>query len=137
MIELSREDSQIHGSERSFGLVFAMVFALIALWPLTKGGPLRWWAVAAASAFLVVGYVWPAVLRPLNVAWFRLGLLLSAVVTPVVMGLLYVTTFVPIGLVLRMAGRDVLGLKREPDRATYWIPRNGADSGQGTLRRQF
>src|SRR5438128_2708044 len=79
----------------------------------------------------------PAVMRPLNVIWFRLGLLLGAIVTPIVMGLLYVTTFVPTSLILRLAGRDLLGLEREPDRASYWVARDPPGGGQSTMKRQF
>jgi predicted membrane metal-binding protein len=125
------------GSERSFGLVFAIVFAIIALWPLPKGGLPHWWAIAASAAFLASGYLWPVVLRPLNIAWFRLGLLLSTIVTPVVMALLYLTTFVPTALVIRLAGRDLLGLKREPDRESYWTVRDGSNACRGTMQRQF
>jgi len=125
------------GSERSFGLVFAIVFAIIGLWPATQGGTSRLWAIMVALAFLALGYMWPAVLRPLNIAWFRFAIVLSAVVTPIVMVVLYVTTFLPTTLFLRLAGRDVLGLKREPDRASYWLIRDPPGPGQGTMKRQF
>jgi hypothetical protein len=73
------------GSERSFGLVFAIVFTTIALWPLVGGGTIRLWALLLAAAFVILGWAWPAVMRPLNVAWFRFGLLIGAVTTPIVM----------------------------------------------------
>ncbi len=80
-----RQDVKM-GSEWGFGLVFAIVFVIIALWPLAKAEAPRFWAIAVALAFLVLGYLRPAVLRPLNIAWFRISLLLGAAVTPVVMG---------------------------------------------------
>ncbi len=125
------------GSERSFGRVFAIAFAVIGFWPLIRGGAPHLWALLAAAAFLTLAYLRPAVLRPLNVIWFRLGLLLGAIVTPIVMGLLYVTTFVPTSLILRLAGRDLLGLEREPDRASYWVTRDPPGGGQSTMKRQF
>jgi hypothetical protein len=125
------------GSERSFGHVFAIAFAVIGLWPLTRGGAPHLWALLIAAASLMLAYLRPALLRPLNVIWFRLGLLLGAVVTPVVMGLLYVTTFVPTSLILRLAGRDSLGLEREPDKASYWVARDPPGGGQSTMKRQF
>ncbi len=138
MIDSSNKGPQIQiGSERSFGLVFAIVFAIIGLWPLTRGAFPHLWAFATMAACLILGQFWPSVLRPLNVAWFRLGLLLGAVVSPVVMALLYVTTFIPMATALRSAGRDLLGLKREPDRASYWIVRNGSGCDRGTMYRQF
>jgi saxitoxin biosynthesis operon SxtJ-like protein len=125
------------GSERSFGRVFAIAFTVIGLWPVIRGGAPHLWALLIAAAFLALAYLLPAVLRPLNVIWFRLGLLLGAVVTPVVMGLLYVTTFVPTSLILRLAGRDLLGLEREPGRASYWVARDPPGGGQSTMKRQF
>jgi hypothetical protein len=134
MIEPAGKHQDIEmGSERSFGRVFAIVFTVIGLWPLIRGGTPHLWALPIAAAFLALAYLRPAVLRPLNVVWFRLGLLLGAVVTPIVMGLLYVTTFVPTSLILRLAGRDALGLAPEPDRASYWVIRDPP----GGMKRQF
>ena len=104
-------------SEQSFALVFASVCTIVALWPWVRGGRVRLWAILVAVSFTLLGWAWPAVLWPLNVAWFRLGLLIGAVTTPVVLALLYVT-FLPTGLVLRLTGRDVLGLVREPGRSS-------------------
>jgi len=87
-----REKPEI-GSERSFSLVFAIVFGIIGAWPLTSGGAPRFWAFAVALVFLIPGYAKPVLLRPLNVAWFRLGSLMGAVMTPVGMAVLYLTTF--------------------------------------------
>jgi hypothetical protein len=137
MIEPPGKQDIEMGSERSFGRAFAVAFTVIGLWPLIRGGAPHLWALLTAAAFLALAYLRPAVLRPLNVIWFRLGLLLGAVVTPVVMGLLYVTTFVPTSLILRLAGRDLLGLERDPDRASYWIARDPPGGGQSTMKRQF
>ena len=132
-----RQDIKI-GSERSFGLVFALVFVIIAFWPVIKGdgGP-RFWAIEIALLLLVVGYVWPIVLRPLNIAWFRLGLVLSGIIVPAAMALLYVTTFLPVSLALRLAKSDPLGLKWEPNRDSYWILRDTRCSERGAMKRQF
>jgi Saxitoxin biosynthesis operon protein SxtJ len=125
------------GSERSFSLTFFIVFGIVAAWPLTSGGQPRFWAFGVALVFPILGYVKPALLRPLNVAWFRLGLLLGAIMTPVVMALLYLTTFLPTSFVLRFMGKDLLSLKREPDRASYWVTREKPGPDQGTMSRQF
>ena len=93
--------------------------------------------VLGISEVVFLGYAKPALLRPLNVAWFRLGLLMGVVMTPVVMGVLYLTTFLPTNLVLRFMGRDLLGLKREPDRASYWVAREKLGPEQSTMKRQF
>lgn len=137
MIEPSKRHDVEMGSERSFGVVFAVVFAIFALWPLTKGVAPRLWALVVALVFLALAFVWPAVLRPLNLVWFRLGLLLSAVVTPTIMALLYVIAVIPMGLALRLMKKDLLGLKREPDRASYWMDRDTPGPERGTMKRQF
>lgn len=89
------------GSERSFGLVFAALFAVIALWPLKSGGDIRLWALGAAAAFAVLALAVPRALKPLNIVWFKFGMLLHHVVTPVVMGLLFFLTVTPVGLLMR------------------------------------
>src|SRR5438128_2399509 len=111
MIEPSNKAEGIKmGSERSFGLVFAIVFVIIAVWPLVRGDGLRLWPIVVALAFLALGCVRPAVLRPLNIAWFKLSLVLSAVVTPIVMAMLYVVTLLPTSLFLHLTRRELLGL---------------------------
>ncbi len=124
------------GSERSFGLVFAAVFAIIGLWPLIDGGSVRIWSLAIGGGFLGFAAVYPSALRPLNLLWFKFGLLLGKIVTPVVMALLFVTTVVPIGLVMRALGKDSLRLKHR-DMATYWITRPEPGPRRGTMTNQF
>lgn len=125
------------GSERSFGIVFAVVFAIIGLFPLTGGGEIRLWAMGAATAFLVVALVQPRMLRPLNILWFKFGMLLHHVVTPVVMGLLFFGTVTPIGLLMRAAGKDPMRLKRDPQATSYWIDRAPPGPAPETMKNQF
>ncbi len=126
------------GSDRTFGIVFAVFFSLIGLIPLAihRAAP-RWWALVIAVAFLAIAFLAPRVLRPLNKAWFKLGLALNHVVSPVVMAVLYVVAFVPIGFVLRASGKDLLRLKRDSGTETYWITRDPPGPATGTMRRQF
>jgi hypothetical protein len=138
MIEPNKDSDHVEmGSERGFGTVFAVVFAIIALWPLIRGEAPRLWATAIGVAFLAVALVRPAWLRPLNIAWFKFGLLLSAIVTPVVLALIYVTTIIPTGLILRLRRKNLLGLERDADAASYWIERERPGPAQGTMKRQF
>jgi Saxitoxin biosynthesis operon protein SxtJ len=137
MFEPRRSDEVEIASERGFGLVFAGFFGAVGLWPIVHGHSPRLWACAAAILCLGLTLLWPRVLRPFNLLWFRLGLLLGAVVTPVVMGLLYVTAIVPTGIFMRYKGRDPLSLRREPDRASYWIVRDTPGPAPGTMKRQF
>jgi hypothetical protein len=135
---ISSHRHQKPGSERAFGIVFGVVFSLIGLVPtvMHRAGP-RWWALVIAVAFFAAAFLAPTMLRPLNKAWFRLGLLLNHVVSPVVLGVLYVVAFVPMGLFLRAAGKDPLRLKRNSAADSYWITRDPPGPAPGSMRRQF
>jgi hypothetical protein len=87
--------------------------------------------------FLAVAFLWPAALKPLNRLWFKFGLLLHAVVSPLVMGLLFYVAVWPTGLVMRALGRDLLRLKREPDSDSYWIVRRPPGPAPETMKDQF
>jgi hypothetical protein len=132
----AHDDVEI-ASERSFALVFAGFFAIVGFWPLIHGQRLRLWALAIAVVFLVLGLWRPSVLRPLNFVWFKLSLLLAKIVTPIVMGLLYVTTIIPTSIILRMRGKDLLGLTPQPSRNSYWIIREPPGPEAGSMKRQF
>ena len=124
------------GSERGFGLVMAVVFAIIGLLPLISGGALRVWSLAVGAAFLGFAILYPRALRPLNVLWFKFGILLGKIVTPVVMAVLFVTTVVPTGLIIRALGKDGLRLKRQVGKS-HWILRPEPGPKKGSMRDQF
>ncbi|MGE3147542.1 MAG: SxtJ family membrane protein [Pseudorhodoplanes sp.] len=125
------------GSNRNFGLVFAFVFAVIALLPLWHGGAIRLWAAAIGGLFAIVAFVAPALLDPLNRLWYRFGLLLHHVMNPLIMGLMFFGAFTPMGLVLRAMGKDLLRLKRDPDAKSYWIARDPPGPRTGSMSKQF
>lgn len=126
------------GSDRSFGLVFAVVFTVIALWPwVFHGAPLRLWAFAVAAAFLIAAFFAPRVLAPLNRLWFRFGELLHKITNPVLMGVVYAAAILPAGLVLKLAGKDLLRLRLDPAAPTYWITRDPPGPEPGSMRNQF
>jgi hypothetical protein len=125
------------GSDRSFGVVFAAVFAVVALWPLKDGGEPRLWAGGVAALFLAVAFVRPALLKPLNRLWFLVGMVLHHVVTPLMMGLLFFLTVTPVALVMRARGHDLLRLRRDPAATSYWIHRQPPGPPPETMRRQF
>jgi large-conductance mechanosensitive channel len=125
------------GSPRSFGLVFGVVFLVVALLPLVRGNPARIWAIVVAALFVGVGLVAPSLLQPLNRAWMRFGEVLGGVVALVVMALIFFLVVTPIGAWLRITRRDVLRLRREPAARTYWIERNPAGPAPESMVNQF
>lgn len=122
------------GSERSFGLVFAGVFAVVALLPLWHGHPVRWWAFAVAAVFLAAAVLRPVVLAPLNRLWFRFGLALGAVMTPVMMGLIFVLAVIPTALALKLLRKDPMQRRLSSDMPTYWERR---EAQPGPMREQY
>lgn len=131
------DDDVVMGSELSFGLVFAGLFAVLAAYPLVKGGTIRLEYLGVAGVFLALALVRPQLLRPLNIVWFRLGLAIGRIMTPVVMALIYCVTVVPIGLLMRAAGKDVLRLERDAAATSYWIAREEPGPKPGSMKRQF
>jgi len=125
------------GSERSFGLVFAAVFAIIALWPLIHADKPRFWFLAIAAVFLAAALIAPGSLAPLNRLWFRIGILLGKVVTPLVMGVLWFVVVTPVGVLMRLFGKDPLRLKHELSVKSYWIERSPPGPIPGSLKDQF
>ena len=121
-------------SNRNFGLVFFMLFLIISLWPLTYEGPIRIWSVTVALVFLILGLTKSKLLTPLNKLWFKLGIILGAIVAPLVMGIVFFLVLTPIGLVMRIIGKDLLNKKYDKKKNTYWIKRNVPI---GTMKRQF
>lgn len=126
----------VRGSDRSFGLVFAALFTIIGCIPLLRGHPLRLWAIELAIVLFGAALLFPRVLTPLNRAWFRFGLLLHSVVTPIMMAVIFYGAVVPMALVLRARGRDLLRLKAGESAETYWIVRPPGPA-QGSMSKQF
>jgi hypothetical protein len=124
-------------SDRSFGLVFTVVFALLAGYFAWRGN--AWWPafLALAALFLILALARPALLAWPNWLWTRLGLLLGAIVAPIIMGIVFFAVFTPMGLIARLAGKDFLRLRRDPAAPTYWLPRQEQEPTPERLRDQF
>ena len=120
-------------SNRSFGIVFFIVFLLIALYPLTYNEEIRVWSVIISLIFLVLGLLNSKILTPLNKLWFKFGILLGKVVSPLIMGIIFFFVVTPIGLIMRLLGKDVLNLKYNKNKS-YWIEKNGPKS---KMKNQF
>ena len=121
------------GSNRSFGIVFFIVFLIIGLYPLIKDGDLRWWSLIISVIFLFLGLINSNVLTPLNKIWFKFGILLGKIISPIVMGIVFFLVVTPTGLVMRIFRKDILKLKKNSN-DTYWINKDNTNS---SMRNQF
>ncbi len=122
------------GSNRSFGIVFFIVFLIISLFPLIKGNDLRIWSLLISLMFLVLGLMNSSILGPLNKLWFKFGLLLGSFISPIVMGFVFFLVVTPIGLFMRLLGKDLLNLKKKNNLRSYWIEKTGPKS---KMKNQF
>ena len=120
-------------SNRSFGIVFFIVFSLIALYPLTYSGEIRIWSVVISLIFLVLGLLNSKILAPLNKLWFKFGIFLGKIISPIIMGIIFFFVVTPIGLIMRILGKDVINLKYNKNKS-YWVEKNGPKS---KMKNQF
>ena len=121
------------GSNRSFGIVFFVVFLLIALYPLTYNGEISIWTLLISLIFLVLGLLNSKILSPLNKIWFKFGILIGKIVSRLIMGIIFFLVVTPIGFIMRLLGKDVLNLKYNKNKS-YWIEKNGPKS---KMKNQF
>ena len=121
-------------SNRSFGLLFFIVFLAISLWPLKSQEDLRLWAFILALIFFVLGILNSKFLTPLNKLWMKFGIFLGSIVSPFVMGVVFFMVVTPIGLIMRFLGKDLLRIKKSKFVSTYWISR---EKQNNTMKRQF
>ena len=121
-------------SNRSFGIIFFIVFLIIGLWPLKNSGNPNLYIIGISGIFLVLGILNSKILSPFNQAWIRLGELLGTIIAPIVMALVYFVVLTPISLIVRISGKDLLELKFLKKRETYWIKRKKHLS---SMKKQF
>ena len=121
------------GSNRSFGIFFFVVFFLIGLYPLIIGGEIRIWSVIISSIFLLLSLLNSKILSPLNKIWFRFGIFLGKIISPLIMIMIFFLVVTPIGLIIRLFGKDVLNLKYNNNQS-YWIEKKGPKS---KMKNQF
>ena len=135
--DLTREERLEGSSDRAFGVVFAIVFGVIAVWPLIYGLGPRWWAAAIAGIFALISVIRPALLRGLNLLWTRFGALVALLVRPIALGIVFYGVITPLGALMRVFGKDPLRLKREPGADSYWIPRKPPGPPPDSMSNQF
>jgi len=121
-------------SNRNFGLVFFIVFLIVSLWPLTYGEPIRIWLIIISMVFLILGLMNSKLLTPLNKLWFKFGMILGAIIAPIVMGIIFFLVVTPTALIMNIMGKNLLRKKNDKKKETYLIKR---DKPVGTMKRQF
>ena len=121
------------GSNRSFGLVFFVVFLLISIYPFLKDGNIRLWSLIISFIFLILGLLNSNLLSPLNKLWFKFGLLLGKIISPIIMGIIYFLIVTPIAIIMRLFKKDLLNLKFKKNN-NYWIDKSGPKS---KMKNQF
>ena len=121
-------------SNRSFGFLFFVVFLAVSLWPLKSQGDLRLWVFILSLIFLVLGVLNSKFLTPLNKLWFKFGILLGSIVSPIVMGAVFFIVVTPVGLIMRFLGKDLLRINKNKTISTYWI---NCDKQKKTMKKQF
>ena len=121
-------------SNRSFGLLFFVVFLIVSLWPLTSVGSIRIWSAIISAVFLILGLINSRLLTPLNVFWFKFGMILGAIISPIVMGIVFFLVVTPTGFILRIMGKDLLNKKYDKKKNTYWINKY---ENMSSMKKQF
>ena len=121
------------GSNRSFGIVFFIVFFIISLWPLLNSNEIRIWSLIVSIIFLTLGLTNSKILTPLNKLWFKFGIFLGNIIAPIVMGIIYFLVVTPTGILVRLFKKDLLSLKKSKEK-TYWIEKNDKNN---TMKNQF
>jgi len=121
------------GSNRSFGIVFFIVFLLISIYPLINDESIRYWPLIISFIFLILGFLNSKILTPLNKIWFKFGLLLGRVISPIIMGIIFFLVVTPTGFLMRMLKKDLLNLKSNNNKS-YWIEKTEPKS---KMKNQF
>ena len=121
------------GSNRSFGVVFFVVFLLIALYPVINNGEIRIWSLITSIIFLILGLLNSKLLNPLNKIWFKFGIVLGKIISPLIMGIIFFLVVTPTGLIMRLIRKDILNLRYNQN-SSYWIEKKGPKS---KMKNQF
>ena len=115
------------GSNKSFGIVFSIVFLVIAFWPMLNGNEINYWLLAISIVFLILGLINSKILTPLNKIWFKFGILLGNVIAPIVMGIIFFLIVTPTSIIMKLLGKDLLNLKKNNNNS-YWIEKSNQNS---------
>ncbi len=133
----SRSEEIKQSSDRSFGIVFTVVFAVIGLWPMLGDGQIRVWSISIAGLLLAISVIRPAILAPLNRLWTRFGLLLHRITNPIIMGFVFFLAVTPTAVILKLMGKDPLRRGFDREAKSYWIERTPPGPEPETMKNQF
>jgi len=120
-------------SNKSFGIVFFTVFLIIAIWPLLNGNDIRYWSLIISIVFLILGILDSKILTPLNKTWFKIGILLGNVISPIIMSIIFFLVVTPTSFIMKILGKDLLNLKKNT-KNSYWITKQNKNS---RMKNQF
>ena len=134
MSETTSHITTERSSPKSFGVVFSIVFLIVALYPLINSEGLRIWALSVSAIFLLLAFTAPKILNLPNKLWFKFGILLGSIIAPIVMALVYFITVLPTGIIMRLLGKDLLKQKLDKNTKSYWIERK---EPMGPMKNQF
>ena len=115
-------------SNKSFGIVFFVFFLILSLYPLLNKEKLNLLFLIFSITFLILGILNSKILTPLNKVWFKFGIILGKIISPIIMGIIFFLVVTPIGLIMKTLGKDLLKLKYNKKDSTYWIEKNGPKS---------
>ena len=125
------------GSNRQLGIVFAVVLTLLSGWAVFTGKLFWPWTLGAGALFLLAGLVFPRVLTPVNFVWTKFGMLLHCIVSPIILGIIFFIVVTPVGLLMRLTGKDPMDRKFDPEAKTYWIDRDPPGPAPESMKNQF
>ena len=121
------------GSNRSFGIVFFVVFFIISIYPLINDNPIRLWSLILSLIFLILGLINSKILTPLNIIWMKFGMYLGIFISPIVMGIVFFLVVTPIGIIMKILRKDLLNLRMNKENS-YWIEK---DKIKSNMKNQF
>jgi hypothetical protein len=134
MSKIASHVSTEQSSEKAFGVVFSIVFLIVALYPLINSEGLHIWALVVSIIFFLLAFLAPKILVLPNKLWFKFGLLIGSIVTPIFMAFVYFVTALPTGLIMRLLGKDLLKQKLDKNAKSYWVKRS---EPMGSMKNQF
>ena len=121
-------------TEKNFGIVFSIFFLIVSFYPLIYQKNINYWTLAISFIFLILGIFFPKILKIPNYLWFKFGIFLGSIISPIIMGLVFFLTVTPTGIIMRMMGKDILKQKIDKKNNTYWI--NSEPKNQ-SMKNQF